>query len=75
LSYFAFLIAAIRKFVKGAAMLPTFQIRKLPGDGDVWEVVLKFKTGHLETWIGFSSETEARSWVDKKLGITASTQK
>jgi hypothetical protein len=59
----------------GAAMLPTYQIRKLPGDGDVWEVIFRFKTGHLETWIGFSSETAARNWVDRKLGIIASTHK
>ena len=56
-----------------AAMLPTFQIRQLPGNNSLWEVILRFKTGHLETWIGFSSETNARNWVDKKL--LASTQK
>ena len=55
-----------------AAMLPTFQIRKLPGCSHLWEVVLSLKTGHLETWVGFGSETEARNWVDKKLMHIAS---
>jgi hypothetical protein len=69
------MIAAVAKYSKGAAMLPTYQIRKLPGGAHVWEVIFRFKTGHLETWIGFSSETEARNWVGKKLLNITSTQK
>jgi len=60
--------------MRETAMLPTYQIRKLPG-GRVWEVIFKFENGHIEQWVGFNSEVEARNWSDKKLLQITSNQK
>ena len=56
-------------------MLPTYQIRKLPGGRLVWEVIFKFENGRIEQWVGFKSEVEARNWSDKKLLQITSNQK
>ncbi len=57
------------------AMLPAYQIRKLPGEGLLWQVVFKFENGRAERWVAFNSEVEARNWAEKKLRRIASNQR
>ncbi|MGA7327660.1 MAG: hypothetical protein WBX25_24995 [Rhodomicrobium sp.] len=56
-------------------MLPTYQIRKLPGGTRLWEVIFNFKNGNVEQWVGFNGEVEASNWANKKFLQIASKQK
>jgi hypothetical protein len=72
---FQSMVASTRNHTKQAAMLPTYEIRKLVSGGLLWQVVFKFENGHVEQWVGFNSEVEARNWGEKKLLKIASNKK